>query len=232
MHDTTRLLHTMSEFTRTLVADHDVDTALGDLSARLVDVLRLAGAGVTLARSGRLRFGAASPAPLGQLEHVQCQRQAGPSVLALRTGQVVAVADLAEQTDQWPDYCPAAKELGLIAVAAIPMRREDRTVGVVTLYADHRTDWTNDLAAAEVLTAMATVYLINASTLHHQHQLNAKMRSALDSRLTIEQAKGVIACAHGIGVDDAFERIRRHARSHNVTVRAVADAIVDLGLRL
>ena len=131
------------------------------------------------------------------------------------------------------EYCAAAEELGLTSVAGIPMRLSGAAVGAVNLYADGPREWhDNDLAAAQVMADMATNYLINASKLRQQEQLNEQLRRALDSQSIIEQAKGSIAATHGIDVDTAFERIRRHARSHNVTVRAVADAIVNLGLTI
>jgi len=53
---------------------------------------------------------------------------------------------------------------------------------------------------------------------------------ALDSRVIIEQAKGVLVAKHQITPDEAFEHIRRHARNHNVALTRVADAIVQLRL--
>jgi AmiR/NasT family two-component response regulator len=79
---------------------------------------------------------------------------------------------------------------------------------------------------------MATGYLINASKLDQQEQLNRHLQHALDSRIVIEQAKGVVANAHHVSMDEAFARIRNHARAHNATVHTVAAAIASLGLRI
>ena len=105
--------------------------------------------------------------------------------------------------------------------------------GAVNLYSSRPRHWTaDDLEVAQVLADMVTAFLVNASKLRQQEQLTEQLQQALDSRTVIEQAKGVVAERKRIGVDEAFEQIRRHARTHHVTVRAVSEAIVGLGLRL
>jgi AmiR/NasT family two-component response regulator len=79
---------------------------------------------------------------------------------------------------------------------------------------------------------MATAYLVNASTLHQQTELTQQLQRALDSRVLIEQAKGMVGHAHEMSMDIAFARIQRHARSHHTNVRTVANAVVNLGLQL
>jgi len=233
MYDHSMFLKTVSEFAGKLLTPYDVDTVLEDLMARLVATLGLAGSGVALADHNELRFTTALPALLGSLERVQVDHRRGPCTDAFHTGEAVAFADLSRERQRWPEYCAAAEELGLTSVAGIPMRLSGAAVGAVNLYADGPREWhDDDLAAAQVMADMATNYLINASKLRQQEQLNEQLRRALDSQSIIEQAKGSIAATHGIDVDTAFERIRRHARSHNVTVRAVADAIVNLGLTI
>jgi PAS domain S-box-containing protein len=64
-----------------------------------------------------------------------------------------------------------------------------------------------------------------------QRRTAEQLQEALDNRVVIEQAKGFVAATNGIGVDAAFTRLRDYARAHNATVREVAAAVVDLGLR-
>jgi AmiR/NasT family two-component response regulator len=78
---------------------------------------------------------------------------------------------------------------------------------------------------------MAISYLVHAQELDRQRAINEQLREALDSRIVIEQAKGVLATERHIPVDEAFEVLRRHARSHSATLRSVAEAVVRLGLR-
>ena len=61
--------------------------------------------------------------------------------------------------------------------------------------------------------------------------LTQQLQLALTTRVVIEQAKGMVAAQRGIGVEEAFDVLRRHARDHNATLQAVASAVVTLGLR-
>ncbi len=83
-----------------------------------------------------------------------------------------------------------------------------------------------------VVSDMATNYLVNASKLRQQEQLNEQLQHALDSRAIIEQAKGMVASENDTTVEQAFRRIRTHARNHNVAIGSVAEAIVKLGLKI
>jgi PAS domain S-box-containing protein len=72
----------------------------------------------------------------------------------------------------------------------------------------------------------------DAAKLHQQRQLSEQLQGALESRIVIEQAKGITAQRHRITIDQAYQRIRRHARSNNASLRAVAEAIVEVALEV
>lgn len=130
-------------------------------------------------------------------------------------------------------YARAARQAGIAAVAGIPMRLDGERIGVLALHNANPRDWPEeDLDAARVLADVATCYVISASRLDRQRRVSEQPQEALDSPVIIEQAKGVLAAQHGISVDSAFELLRRHARNRNATLRAVANAVVNLGLRL
>ena len=97
------------------------------------------------------------------------------------------------------------------------------------ILAPHSPD--EDVAAATALADMATGYLVNASKLRQQEQLAEQLQTALDTRVVIEQAKGMVAAAEGITVDETFARIRRYARDRNLVLRVVAGQVVSEGLR-
>ena len=233
MYDHSLFLRTVSEFSGRLLTPYDVDAVLKDLMARLAEVFDLAGAGMALAEEGELRSTVGFPAGAEALERIQNEHQAGPCVEAFHSGAVLAIPDLEAYADRWPAYCAAARKRGFGSAVGIPLRLSGVAVGAVDLYAvGHRAWPAEDLEAAVVLADMITAYLINASKIRQQEQLTEQLQSALESRTVIEQAKGVIAARNGVSVDDAFDRIRRHARTHHVTVRAVSDAIVNLGLQV
>jgi GAF domain-containing protein len=226
------LTHAVSQFARTLARGSAVSEVLNDLAARMTAVLGIAGAGVSVLESGQFRFAAASDERSVGLERAQEASQAGPGVDACRTGKIVTVASLPETAGEWDAYQRAAQGAGIVAVASVPMRHHSESIGTVDLYSASRRDWSaGDLRAAGILADMATGYLIQARELDRQCRVIGQLREALDSRIVIEQAKGVLAAERRISVDEAFEVLRRHARSHAVSLRSVAEAVVSLGLR-
>jgi GAF domain-containing protein len=233
MYDHALFLRTVSRFSGQLLEPYDVDAVLGDVMRACTEVFGLAGAGLALAEEGALRRTIGYPEQVSALEQVQQEQQAGPCVDAFHSGAVVVIDRLSEHADRWPAYCRIAADLGLTSVVGVPLQLSGNLVGAVDLYSVDRRDWPeDDLRAAQVLSDMVTAFLVNASKLRQQEQLAEQLQQALDSRTVIEQAKGVVAESKQIGVDQAFELIRRHARTHHVTVRAVSEAIVQLGLRL
>jgi GAF domain-containing protein len=232
MYDHRSFVLTTLQFTEKLVSDYDVNTVVEDLATRLTELLSLAGSGVSVAVDGELRAVTTIPPELSELERHQEQSQSGPCADAFRTGQVLTVADLRDD-DRWPDYAAVARSLGLRAVVGLPMRLGDRVVGALNLYSEEVRQWEEgDLVAARLLANLATIFIIQSESLNEQSELNAQLGRALESRVLIEQAKGVLAEAHRTDVVAAYERIRSHARQHNVKVVEVAQGIVHLGLRL
>ena len=232
MYDHDLFVRTTAGFTEKLLSHYDLDDVLSDMGDRLMRLFALAGSGVTLVLEGRLHAVTAVPPIIAPLERYQEEKQEGPCNDAYRSGEVVAVSDLMSET-RWPGYRQVAGQVGMRAVVGVPMRLADRVVGALNMYHANVREWTDDdLVAARVLANMATAYLINASSLSKQAQLAQQLQQALDTRVVIEQAKGVLAEAHRISMEDAFERMRRHARNHNVKVHLVARAVVGVGLRL
>ncbi|WP_246872544.1 GAF and ANTAR domain-containing protein [Rhodococcus sp. DMU1] len=126
-----------------------------------------------------------------------------------------------------------AREHGIAAVAGIPMQLADEKIGALDLYACESREWADrEIAAAQIFADMATGYIVNSNKLRQHEQLNAQLQTALDSRIVIEQAKGIIAHARSTTPDEAFRLIRGHARSNQAPVRSVAKAIVEVGLRV
>lgn len=226
------LTYEVSAFARTLARGAAVGEVLGDLAERLTALLGLTGAGVSVLESGFIRFTAATEDRAAALERVQEAGQAGPGVDACRTGMAVTVADLPQTPRGWSRYQQAACDAGIAAVASVPMRHGDESIGALDLYSASRRDWSAaDLGVIGILADMATGYLVHARELDRQERINEQLREALDSRIVIEQAKGVLAAERRISVDEAFEVLRRHARRHSTSLRSVAEAVVSLGLR-
>lgn len=112
------------------------------------------------------------------------------------------------------------------------MMVDSRALGALNLYADQPRQWSDDdLAAARVLADMATSYIVNASELERAQRTAEQLQEALDSRIVIEQAKGILAADGRLEMDQAYQVLRRHARNHSASLRSVAEAVVNLGLR-
>jgi GAF domain-containing protein len=232
MADQRLLTQTLSEFASTLVQDFTISDVLHDLAERATAVVGADSAGVSLLQAGQLHFVTALDARCSKMERVQESEQVGPCVDALQDGKVVTVADLDAAPSGWGAYGLVAREAGIAAIAGIPMRLDGEKIGTLNIYSNTRREWSEeDLDAARVLADMASSYVINASKLDRQRRISEQLQEALDSRIVIEQAKGMLAAERGISIDEAFEVLRSHARSHRASLRSVAAAVVTLGLR-
>jgi GAF domain-containing protein len=232
MADQKLLTQALSEFARTLAKGFAISDVLNDLAGQVTMVLGVDGAGVSVEDSGRLHFVTALDERCTALERAQENGQAGPCVDAWYSGRPVTIADLRETSHGWGAYEQVAREAGIVALAAVPLRRDGECIGALDLYSATRRDWSaDDLDAARILADMATSYVVNATELDRQRCVNEQLKRALDSRVVIEQAKGALAAERGISVDEAFEVLRRHARSQSRSLREVAEGVVKLGLR-
>ena len=231
MYDQPLFLHTLSRFAVVLPAHYDLEAALNELTESVTAVLGLSGSGVTMADEGRLRFVTAVSQASGELERIQEEQQAGPCRDAYDTGEAVRVSDVRQESARWPEFSETAARVGVAGVAGIPMRLADQIIGALNLYSSQPRDWSDeDIAVAGVLADVATSYVVNASKLRQQEQLSEQLQHALESRVVIEQAKGITAQQNSVTVDQAYRLMRGHARSNNASLRTVAEAIVAVGL--
>src|SRR3954454_20540961 len=201
----------------------------------MAEVLNLTGAGVTLVHDGRQRFVTAAIEAIASIERVQEDWQKGPCIDAVASGQPIAVPDISagDAGDRWPDYTVAAKTAGIQAVAGIPMLAEGIAIGAVNLYDGQPRDWSaEDLRVAAIFASIATGYLAHASSAQQQQRTAEQLQQALNTRLIIEQAKGVLATQRETTVDDAFARLRKYAREHHARIHEVARDVVKGDLLL
>ena len=226
------LMRALSDFAETLVRHFEIADVLYDLTSRVTSVLEVASAGVSLVQDGSLRLVTALDEATASLERVQEEEQAGPCVEAYRSGRPALFSRLDEVEARWPRFAEQARAVGFASVAGIPMRADGQALGVVDLYHTSAREWSEaDVQIARVLADMATSYVVTASELERQRRTTEQLERALESRVVIEQAKGILAAERRISVDAAFELLRGHARSHNADLRSTAEAVVRLGLR-
>ena len=234
MYDQSLLLQTLSRFAVVLPSRYDLQEALSELTESVTAVLGLAGSWVTMADDGRLHFLTAnSHTAEMERDHDQLHPFPCPCREAYSSGEVVRVRDVRQESARWPEFSASATRLSLAGVAAIPMRLDGQTIGALNLYSPEPRAWSDeDMAVAGALADVATSYVVNASKLRQQQQLSEQLQGALESRIVIEQAKGITAYKNGVSIDEAYQLIRRHARNNNASLRVVAEAIVAVGLQV
>jgi GAF domain-containing protein len=234
MLDVDVLLDTVERFAATLTGDHAFSDEVRKLAEQVAVMLGVSGIGVVLVRQGRLSDVIATVEAIVDLERVVATREIGPCADAMRSRQLVVVGDLTggDLAQRWPEYVAQAEDVQIRAVAAVPMFAGERVLGVLGLYDGARRTWTDeDLRVARMMATIASCYLLHASELGQARETNEHLRTALASRIVIEQAKGVLAEAGGITVDEAFEVLRKHSRDHNARIHDVAAAVVNLNMR-
>lgn len=227
------LLDALSGFAHTLASRFEVSEVLYRLAENVVSILQVAGAGVSVVDDqGRLRPVTAINELTAQLETVEEANQQGPCVDSFQRGEVVRVPRLSERADEWPEWSAEAKRHGVEAVLGIPLRVEGTPIGAMNIYAAEARQWRDaDVRVAQVLADMASSYVANASDLQQERRTTEQLREALESRVIIEQAKGMLASEYRVSVDHAFAVLRDHSRRHGASLRGVAEAVVTLGLR-
>jgi transcriptional regulator with GAF, ATPase, and Fis domain len=223
------LSETFVELADTMVVGFDVIDFLHMLTDRSVQLLDVSATGLLLADPrGELRVVAASSEQVRLLELFQIQNDQGPCLDCFRTGKPVAVADLSTEAKRWPRFAPAAREAGFASVQALPMRLREHIIGALNLFraAPGRFDQA-DMRVGQALADVATISLLNERSMRRSETLNEQLQSALNSRVIIEQAKGKLAERLHLDMDQAFNVLRRYARTSNIRLSDLARAFVD-----
>ncbi|MDR6573698.1 transcriptional regulator with GAF, ATPase, and Fis domain [Curtobacterium sp. 320] len=224
-----RLVDTFVALTDILVDDYDVVELLQNLVDSVVDIFDASAAGILLVnQSQELEVLASTSDRSSFLGLLQLDAGEGPCVECFATGRPVSVRDHAEMERRWPTFAAASAESGYASVHAIPMRLRDTTLGSLNLFRESEGALNRDDAlAAQALTDVATISILQQRSLEHANLAQQQLQRALDSRIVIEQAKGFLAQTHQIDMDQAFAKLRTHARSNQELLADVARAVVE-----
>jgi GAF domain-containing protein len=212
----------------TLVDDYDVVELLDTLVRSCVEILGVTAAGLLLNdQKGNLAVVASSSEESRLLEICQLQSDEGPCLDCVRGGASVISGDLGQDRDRWPTFVAAALDAGFQSVLAVPMRLRDQTIGGLNLFSSAPVLATKaDQSLAQALADVATIGILQQRSAHRSSLLAEQLQHALNSRVMVEQAKGVLAERHGVSMDLAFDALRRHARNHNLKLVDVAQSVV------
>ncbi|GAA2019514.1 GAF and ANTAR domain-containing protein [Pseudokineococcus marinus] len=223
-----RLAEVFVELADTLVDDFDVVDFLQVLTERSVELLHADAAGLMLAdQRGGLRLMTSTTPRARSLEIFEVQSLEGPCLDCFATGVPVVNVDLATAGGRWPRFAAAAAEHGYGAAHALPLRLRKEVIGAINLFSDAavRLD-DEDLAVGQSMADIATIGLLQERSLREKSALSEQLQTALSSRVLVEQAKGVLAERAGVGVDEAFTRLRTRARRRGEALSDVAAAVV------
>lgn len=223
-----RILEVFATLADTLVADYDMVELLQLLVESCEELLDIHAAGLLLAdENGELEVIASTDEESRLVETIQISAEAGPCIECFRTAAVVSVPDIASAPERWHRFKTVALQNGFASTYAIPMRLRDSTIGSLNLLRTEPGELNpQDVRTAQALADVATIGILHERSLRASDVTRKQLQLALNSRVTIEQAKGVLAHMHGISPDRAFDRLRAYARSHQLPLSLVAERVV------
>lgn len=216
----------------TLTADYDVVDLLHTLVVECTEILDTQAGGLLLVDSaGRLQLVASTSEQVGLVEVMQVNAGAGPCMDCFASGVAVAVDDIEKHGSKWPAFQASALEQGFKSVFATPMKLRGNIIGTMNLLSTSVGVLNaRDAAVAQALTDVATIGILQERMISESGIVTEQLQSALDSRILIEQAKGVLSQTESISMDQAFATLRAYARRKNLTLRFVAEGVTNRSL--
>lgn len=222
-----RLLRTFVHITHTLADDYDVTEVPDRLVEVCVDVLGATAAGMLLSDQRALSVVASSSRRTHLVELFQLETGEGPCLDCVRTGEPVLVADLETAHARWPRFVGAAIDHGFASVHAVPMRLRHETIGALNMFGEQPGAMTaQDVRVAQALADIATAGILQQRTIRRGEVLTQQLQTALHTRITIEQAKGVLAQAGSLDMAEAFAALRSYGRSRQARLVDVARRLI------
>lgn len=207
---------------------------LNRLSDYCTELLPVHGVGVLLRNgNGHVEVGTANTETGMIVERLEADLHEGPCSECLQVGTYVAVPDLEQAADRYPRFVPAALEAGVRAIHALPMTARTEVIGSLNVIATEVLELTAEqISTAQMLSDVAVSYISNSRAFENTSKLASQLQHALDSRIVIEQAKGILSERRSVPVNESFELLRSYARSNHLKLHDVAGAVVrgDLDL--
>lgn len=237
MGELTREARLNSAFVRladTLVEDYDVIDLLHTLMEECIGIMDTQAGGLLLAdRTGILELVASTSESADIVEVMQLAAGAGPRIESFTAGTTINIADVADTAARWPDFSAAALVQGFHSVHTTPLRLRGDIIGTLNLFGTQVGALSpEDSSAVRALADVATIGILQARLLQEKTLLAEQLQRALDTRILIEQAKGVLSEVGDVDMGAAFDAMRAYARDNNLPLHAVAEGVVDRSLHI
>ena len=218
---------TLVKLADSLVDEYDVIEMLHRLTTECVHLLPVDAAGLLLSdRRGNLQLVSSSTEQARLLELFQIQADQGPCVDCFRDSSQISAPDLGHE-GRWPHFAAAAESAGYAAVHALPLRLRADTIGALNLFSEQvGALHDDDLRIGQALADMATISILQERAVHRGDVLVEQLQTALNSRVIIEQAKGVYAERNQVDMGEAFACLRSYARNHRRKLTEVAAELI------
>lgn len=217
----------LRDLSRLVVQEETLETTL----QRIVEVANSAipdtvGVSITLKRGTR-PYTAVSTSPQVQaIDEREYAVDEGPCISAMDTGRIQVLDDVATES-RWPKFVEVCRDEGLASSLGVALEAGGATYGAMNIYAVGAYAFTGaHREAALLLAEQAGIALANSRSYTDAVERIRQLQEALDSRILIEQAKGVLMGTEGIDADAAFDRLRTRSQHENRKIRAVAEAVV------
>lgn len=211
--------------------EHDTNEAevLRSVTRTCSEAVGVAAAAVLLADAdGNLSTAAATGDPAGLADLFDLQSGAGPCADSYHTASAIVESDLAAHPGRWPAFAPLARSAGVRGALAVPMRWHTDTIGVLGMLSTRADAFgTHDAALGQCLADMASRCMYYQQSARSAWTLAGQLQTALDSRVVIEQAKGMLAQRFGLVPDRAFEVLRTYCRTNRLKLTDVCGQIID-----
>jgi transcriptional regulator with GAF, ATPase, and Fis domain len=223
----TLIAQTFVQLADSLVDEFDIVDLLTVLADRCMQLLGATAAGILLVdQHGNLQVVAASSEQVRLLELFQLQNHEGPCLDCFLTGGPVINSDLAAHA-RWPRFSREALGVGFHSVQAVPLRLREVIVGTLNIFTskvaviNEEDQW-----MAQALADVATIAILQNQAARETAVVVGQLQRALNSRIVIEQAKGMLAQQGHVDMVEAFTLLRNYSRRTNRQLSLVASEIV------
>ncbi len=187
-------------------------------------------AGILLVQKRAIVAGAWSDDLVREIEEMECRIGEGPCLDAIAQRPTFESADLREQQAIWPTFTANAIGAGIHSMLAFRLFAADDTLGALDLYGRQLGAFDDAARAFGTVFAAHAALALAGAQLHEHDIANVDgLRQALDTRDAIGQAKGILVATHNIDSNAAFELLRTTSNNLNLTLRAVADHVLQTG---